>query len=62
MRKDIFICYTYQSLNTNHIQSIKQQSKVLTCYFLTSLLKSGQLITTNQDNNHTHSVLKTSQT
>jgi len=57
MHKDIFIGHTYQSLITIHIQSIKQQSKVLTCYFLTSLLKSGQLITSNQDK-QTHSVLK----
>jgi len=40
---------TYQSLVTSHIQSIKQQSKVLTCYFLISLIKSDQLITANQD-------------
>jgi len=40
---------TYQSLIISHIQSIKQQSKVLIYYFLTSLLKSGQSITPNQD-------------
>ena len=42
MRKDISISHTYQSLIASHIQSIKQQSKVLTCYFLTSFLKSSQ--------------------
>jgi len=44
MHKDV-----YQSLITSHIQFIKQQSKVLTYYFRTPLLKSGQLITSNQD-------------
>jgi len=47
MRKDISIGHTYQI--ASHIQSIKQQSKVLTCYCLTSLLKSGQLIKSSQD-------------
>jgi len=48
MHKDISTCHTYQSLITNHIQSIKQQSKVITCYFLTLLFKLGQLIPPNQ--------------
>jgi len=48
MHKDISIGHTYQSPITSHIQYIKQQSKVFTCYFLPSLLKSGQLITQNQ--------------
>ena len=43
-----FIIPTFTSILfqiTNHIQSIKQQSKVLAYYFLTSLLKEGLLIT-----------------
>jgi len=39
---------TYEHIiQSSHIISI--QSKLFTCYFLTSLLKSGQLITSNQD-------------
>ena len=49
MHKDVCTGHNYQSLITSHIKSIKQQSKVITYYFQTSLLKSGQLITSNQD-------------
>jgi len=49
MHKDISTGHTYQSLITSHIQSIKQQSKVLTYYFRTSLFKSDQSITSNRD-------------
>jgi len=56
MHKDIIysitglkLLKTYQSLIRNHIQSIKQQSTVFACYFLTSLLKIAQLITLSKD-------------
>jgi len=49
MHKDISTDNTYKSLITSNVQSVKQQSKVFTCYFWTSLLNSGQLITSNQD-------------
>ena len=57
MHKDIYTGHTYQRLITSHIQSIKQQLKVLSWYFLTSLLKSGQLYQI-KINNQTHSVIK----
>jgi len=56
MHKDISTGHTYQSLITSHIQSINQQLKVLTWYFITSLLKSGQLYQI-KINNQTHSVV-----
>jgi len=40
------ITYTH-IIQSSHIITI--QSKVLTCYFPTSLLKSSQLVTPNQD-------------
>jgi len=49
MHKDVSTGHNCQNLITSYIQSIKQQSKVLTYYFRTSLLKSSQLIISNQD-------------
>jgi len=55
MHKDIFYSTTglkllkHSLLITSYIQFIKQESKVLACYFLTSLLKTVQLITPYQD-------------